>query len=320
MDRLPRYLASTIEALPEKFQSENFLEHNQRRKRCFTPRSLLLTMIQLVGSMNKEGYDHALIKVFGVENAPRKGAFSWFRNQISYKFFENLFSKTIRNFDKHRPTFKGLVLYAVDGWQFTLPRSVDIVKAGYTGRKTSKHRESYMPKAFMTHAVEVLSETTKSFAINTSQTELADALSFIDGFEKNSLTLYDRAYFSKALCLAHFKAGNFFIARCQSNANRKVSEFFVKTDQEASGMYYKTNEGKKKVWFLKLTNSKTGEKVVFATNLPRQWRNKKTFDQLYQLRWGAETSFYELSETAKIQQWHSKSYNGILQEYIRHCS
>lgn len=32
------------------------------------------------------------------------------------------------------------------------------------------------------------------------------------------------------------------------------------------------------------------------------------------LRWGTETSFYELSETMKLQQWHSKSFNGILQE------
>ena len=53
---------------------------------------------------------------------------------------------------------------------------------------------------------------------------------------------------------------------------------------------------------------------MFASNLSREWRNPKLFDQLYQLRWGDETSFYELSETMKIQQWPSKSYNGILQE------
>lgn len=314
METLPRYLSATIDSLPEKFQTEDFLNHKLRRRRQFTPRSLLLTLIQLVGYMNKEGYDHALTKVFGFLKAPCKSALSSFRKEISFKFFSRIFLETIRNFDKHRPSFNGLIIYAVDGWQFTLPRTDDIVKAGYTGRATRKLRESYMPKGFITHGYEVLSETTKTFAINTSQTELADALSFIEHLEKNSLTLYDRAYFSKALCVAHLEANNFFIARCQSNANKQVSDFFADADKDTAGMYYDTMKGRKKIWFIKLINPTNGEPVVFATNLPRQWRNKKTFDQLYQLRWGAETSFYELSETVKMQQWHSKSYNGILQE------
>ena len=169
-----------------------------------------------------------------------------------------------------------------------------------------------MPKGFITHAYDVLSETTKTFAINHSPTELADALSFVGGLEQNSLTLYDRAYFSRTLCEAHFEAGNYFLARCKSNANGKVTDFLA-SDKEVSGMFFNTKKGKKKVWFLKITNP-IGEVSVFATNLPRRWRNKKTVDDLYQLRWGAETSFYELSETVKIQQWHSKTYNGILQE------
>ena len=314
MDVIPRYLTSTLESLPEKFQSEDFITEGRHRSRLFTPRSLLLTLIQLVGSSAKEGYDHALIKVFGFDKAPRKSALSLFRNQLSYKFFQAIFTQTVANFSRHRPKFNGLIIYAVDGWQFTLPREESLVRAGFNGRATSKLRESYMPKGFMTHAYEVLSETTKAFSINTSQTELADALGFVDSFEKNSLTLYDRAYFSRALCLEHFKAGNYFLARCQSNANRKVSDFFDDSDQQAGGMYYNVNGELKKVWFIKIFHPKTNEATVFATNLPREWRTPKLFDQLYQLRWGVETSFYEFSETMKMQQWHSKSYNGVLQE------
>lgn len=314
METLPRYLSTTLESLPEKFQSEDFIEEGRHRSRQFTPRSLLLTLIQLVGSASKEGYDHALLKVFGFHKAPRKSALSHFRKQVSHKFFERILAKTISGFDRHRPLFNGLILYAVDGWQFTLPRAEDVVRAGFTGRATSGYRESYMPKGFITHVCEVLSETTKAFAINKSQTELADALSFISGFEKNSLTLYDRAYFSRALCLEHLEAGNFFIARCQSNANKSVSDFFAELDKDVSSFYYQTKSGKKKIWLIKVIHPKTGEPTVFATNLPRSWRNKKTFEKLYQMRWGAETSFYELSETMKMQQWHSKSFNGIMQE------
>lgn len=314
MDVVPRYLSSTLESLPEKFQSEEFISPRRHRSRLFTPRSLLLTLIQLVGSSAKEGYDHALIKVFGFDKAPRKSALSSFRNQLSYRFFEAIFSRVLDQFSKHRPNFNGLIIYAVDGWQFTLPREESLVRAGFNGRATSKLRESYLPKGFITHAYDVLSETTKAFSLSTSQTELADALSFINGFEKNSLTIYDRAFFSRALCLEHFKAGNYFLARCQSNANKNVAAFFDDYGKTNGSMYLNVNGEERKVWFIKLFHPKTGEPIVYATNLARQWRTPNLFDQLYQLRWGVETSFYELSETMKMQQWHSKTYNGILQE------
>ncbi len=314
MKQLPRYLSNIIESLEEKFHPKEYLKHSLRRRRIFTPKSLLLTMMRLVGSTNKEGYDHALVNVFGADKAPRKSALSEFRSIISFKFFENILNKTLKAFDQHRPTFQGMHIYAMDGWQITLPRTKDIVANGFSGRKTSKYKESYYPKGFIAHVYDVLSETTKDIAINSENTELADALSFIPKLEKNSVTLYDRYYFSKSLCLAHFKAGNCFIVRCRSNANGQVKDFFHDIEKDEGGMFYQTPTGKKKVWFIKIYNSKTKEHVVFATNLPREWRTKKLFDQLYQLRWGAETSFYELSETIKLQQWHSKSYNGILQE------
>jgi hypothetical protein len=45
-------------------------------------------------------------------------------------------------------------------------------------------------------------------------------------------------------------------------------------------------------------------------------RIREILDKLYCLRWGAETTFFELSETVKIEQWPSKSFNGILQEFL----
>lgn len=315
MERLPRYLSNTIEVLPEKFHQEDFLDSGRRsRKRVFGPKAFLLTMFQLVGSVGKEGYDHALVKVFGMDQAPRKSSLSNLRSKISYKFLEKILSNTLDKFGPHRPTYNGMIIYAVDGWQITLPRSKNIVDQGYTGRKTSKYKESYMPKGFITHAYEVLSETTKNIAVNNSPTELADALAFVENLEKNSITLYDRAYFSRSLCLYHMNCQSFFIARCRSNSNQQIKDFFEDISSDEGSMYYDTEHGKKKIWFIKIYNSHTKETLVFATNLSREWRNKKTFEQLYQLRWGAETSFYELSETIKVQQWHSKSLNGVLQE------
>ena len=95
-----------------------------------------------------------------------------------------------------------------------------------------------------------------------------------------------------------------------------VSEFFSDLNQVETSMYYETPKGKKKVWFIKVPNPKTGIPTVFATNLPESMRTPEILGKLYCLRWGAETSFFELSETMKMQQWHSKSFNGILQEFL----
>ena len=107
--------------------------------------------------------------------------------------------------DRSCPTFKNYVIYAVDGWQFTLPRTESVVQAGYTGRAVSHLKESYMPKGFLTHAYDVLSETTINYDLNSSSTELVDALSFISNFEPNSITLYDRGFFAKRFAWSIFQ-------------------------------------------------------------------------------------------------------------------
>ena len=114
-------------------------------------------MIQLIGGVGQEGYSHALLRAFtegrrGIKNIPVKSALAKMRRRIKYTFFEEIFSELIRDFDSRRSKFKGLFIYAVDGLQLTMPRTADIVKAGYTGRAVSKYRDTYMPRMYLTHA------------------------------------------------------------------------------------------------------------------------------------------------------------------------
>ena len=68
------------------------------------------------------------------------------------------------------------------------------------------------------------------------------------------------------------------------------------------------------IHLIKIKNVKTGEEAIFATNLPQENVTTHKIKELYRLRWGAETSFAELTSTLKLEQWHSKFENGILQE------
>ena len=57
-----------------------------------------------------------------------------------------------------------------------------------------------------------------------------------------------------------------------------------------------------------------GKYVCVATNLPREEFPLERIKQLYRLRWSEETSFRELKYTIGLVSWHSKKYEGILQE------
>ncbi len=54
--------------------------------------------------------------------------------------------------------------------------------------------------------------------------------------------------------------------------------------------------------------------MVFMTNVPEGLIRNKDAGDLYQRRWGIESSFKDITSTLKLCQWHSQKLNGILQE------
>ena len=215
-----------------------------------------------------------------------------------------------KKFEPHRRVFRGLRIYAIDGQQLILPRTDDIVASGYTGRATSRYSESYMPRAYLTHAYDVLSGVTKNFCFSPRLNEIADAKQMIARFEKNSLTLYDRLYFCSKLALCHLKRKNYFIFRCKKSAFPELAAFIKNKKYKKMAISYRGHN----IYLVKSWNQQRKEWSVFATNLPSAWIKSKLIRNLYRLRWEVEISFKELTATTKIEQWHSKFINGILQE------
>ena len=54
--------------------------------------------------------------------------------------------------------------------------------------------------------------------------------------------------------------------------------------------------------------------ICIATNLPEEEFPLKEIKKLYRMRWSEETSFRELKYTIGLIHWHSRKYDGILQE------
>lgn len=273
-------------------------------------------MIALIGGQNSEGYSHALMKVWsgkrGLRNAPAKSALCRIRKRISYLFFKDQFEKLIKKADEVRSTYLGLRIYAVDGQMLTLPKSKEITVAGFTGRAVSKYRESHYPKGFLTHAYDVLSGVTKDLRFTNRLHEQQDAEKMIEGFERESLTIYDRLYFGIRLVRAHYKRGNHFLFRLRKTACKEVAEFIADPKRAETSSFFLL--GKYEVNLVRGRNLETKKDDIFATSLPLEILKPKLILKLYRLRWEVETSFLELTAITKAEQWHTRSVNGILQE------
>lgn len=272
-----------------------------------------MTLCELVTGTNNNGYStailNALSKVYKVKDLPVKSALSQIRSRISFKFFKDTFTEQNQKSDHQRRQWQGLYVYGVDGIQLTLPHGTDIINAGYSGRKISKYRESYMPKMFATAVFDVINGLVKDIRENPTLDEISDAEDMLKDLEKNSLCIYDRLYISRRMIKNHKRHGNYFLFRLRGNCLKELSHIYRIKHKRITVKL----EGIE-IHVIKIKNTTTGKWDAFATNLPLRHVNQKTISKLYTLRWEVENGFQDFTRTIKLEQWHSKSINGIRQE------
>jgi hypothetical protein len=211
--------------------------------------------------------------------------------------------------NKLRKMWHGLYVYAVDGLQLTLPRSKDIINAGYSGRRVTKYLESYMPKMFSTMAYDVMNGVVRDIREYSTLNEIADADSMIEKFEDNSLTIYDRLYCCRKLILKHQDNHSYFLFRLKTSM---LSEMRVIINSKQKRRTVVADGVQMMV--IKIFNYSTSEWGYFATNLPQHLVTEKNITKLYGLRWEVENAFRDFTTTIQLEQWHSKFINGIRQE------
>lgn len=271
--------------------------------------------MNLVGGKNGEGYFHALYRTWDVESdatkMPAKSALTKKRGRVSYSFVEDVVSETVTSYELHRRTWRGLHVYATDGDQYELPRTEDILNNGYAGYPCANDTESHYPHMYVVHCYDVLGGVTKAFRFSKKNEEMALAMEIAAGLESKSLTVYDRLFFCKDLVRAHQLSGSFFLARLKEGGlvMAEILDFAKSNKRNLTFDFEGTL-----INLVKVINPKTGEATLFATNLPRDRFKNKEISELYALRWEVETANRDLSHTLKVEQWHSHSLNGILQE------
>lgn len=255
-----------------------------------------------------------------ITNVPAKSSLSEIRSKVSYSFFEDVFNDQLKS--AHRETFKGFYIYAIDGDQLDLPASQDVIQNGYHGYPTSRNRETYYPKMYTVHSYDLINHLVTNFSYSNVSSETEQAQRIVRTFEKNSISVYDRLYCGYLTMLSHFESGNNFIIRARVNGsgcNEEVLRFKNSKKRSETIIWkpsarYRVAAISLEVRLVKAKNSRSGEDIVFITNLPESKITDQEISTLYQRRWGIESSFKDLTSTLKMNQFHSKKLNGILQE------
>lgn len=278
-----------------------------------------------MSSANKEGYDFALEKAWADQSinyyaTPVKSSLSEFRSKLSFEFFKEVYERDLERFSDARLTFKGHYIYAVDGSDLDLPASEDVLARGYRGSPWSKEYETHYPKMYVSHAYDVLNSIICDFRQSKNYSEKALALAMLEGFEQNSLTIYDRLYCSYPFFKKHIELGKYFLARAKCDGDRvpyAVRDFLATRKWDADGEWKPKSIKKEdalKVRYIKVKHPKTKATSVYVTNAPRELFSRQDLENIYQKRWEIEASFKDVVDTLKMDQWHSKKVNGILQE------
>jgi len=285
----------------------------ENRIRKFDPETLFHAVVNL--SITDHDYNGALNAVWSglrrVVDVPFKSALSQARSRVSHSFFRDKFDRVISDYEPYRKQWRKLRIYATDGDQYQLPASDDVLEAGYRGYPCKDGQETHYPRMYVVHCCDMISGVTKEYRYSNENQELQLALEIATALEGNSVTLYDRLFFCRALVAAHGSSLSYFFARCKSGETVLIEiQEFEKSDSKKAKVEIDGHE----VTLLKIENPTTGEVNVFATNLPEKYLKKKRVNELYSLRWGAESNHRDLTETMKIEKWHSTKINGIQQE------
>jgi hypothetical protein len=144
----------------------------------------------------------------------------------------------------------------------------------------------------------------------------------IGGFEKNSIAIYDRLHWGHPTFLEHRNAGNYFLVRCRDKGkklSRFIQAFIESGKNEMETTWFENARMKVEregilVRIFRIKNPRTKEWSIFVTNVPKSKFHYRELGRFYEKRWEVETSYRDLISTLKLDSWHSRSINGILQE------
>ncbi|WP_348970642.1 IS4 family transposase [Chondrinema litorale] len=261
-----------------------------------------------------------------------KQAFSKARKKLKHTAFIALNRKYVQGF--YQTSLSSLYqntyyVFAVDGSLCQLPTSPAIVKHFGLWKN---HTDTGMPMGRSCVVYDVLNHVVIQGALarnSESEQNLFRVIyhqisEYLPQLRPKVIWLMDRAYPSYDLCKTIEMNGGSFLIRCKRNFCKEVAQFAASDKLEArvilSAKVWYTKKGVKKesihtqpltIRVVKIPLS-GGEIEYLITNLELPATELKI---LYSMRWGIETYYDYLKHTLELENFSSKTAEGILQDY-----
>ena len=250
------------------------------------------------------------------------------RSQIQYTAFEEILKFVGLQMPSEK-TLKGYRVLAIDGMHGELPRYPELME------KYKPHERNGYPQFQAVSIYDVLNEFFLCANWDKSPSdERGNASLLIKGenIPQKSIFLFDRLYPSVKL-IHLFKEKNKFLMRVSAaNFFKEVKQFSEssETDSEITVIYstrranYSGHTAERLGFKLPCTFNfrcvkiplKSGETEVLITNLSSSEFNSKEIGELYNMRWGIETSFNYLKNAVNIEMFIGVKENSIKQEFF----
>lgn len=328
---------SIFPKLIHQIQREDFKLNHRKKAEDFTRQRVLnfvdLMMIQinrLVLSLSVE--IEKFLALFANPLNYSKQAFSKARQKLKHSAFIELNEHFVLNYYQHTDFFKQFqekyLLLAVDGSLVQLPDSEDIGKHFALFQNTNG-------KGILTGRASLIYDVLNRVILSASLAsyKTGERILFNNQYDLlcqqrseshlKCLFIMDRGYPSFELCKKLDLAEEGFIIRSKADFCREVKAF-VEDDIEESDIYlsprswYKNGRAKVSkyteglnVRVVRLLLS-SGKYEYLLTNTEF---DIPTLSKLYQLRWGVETCYGFLKEKMQLENFSSKSKEGILQDF-----
>ena len=257
------------------------------------------------------------------------------RKKLSWHVFENIFYDAVdivHHSYPHSPLhqWKEMFVFAIDGSKYLLPATDELRETFDPNSGLQNCGKGHYPQCLVTTIYDVFRRIPIARSVAAiSASERDEFIKLLHRIPANQLLLLDRGYPSYEI----FKILNeqyfgHYILRCNAANTFPAVEQFIQSNKEEDIIYidpgYKYSkkvtvaERKQlkpiKLRVIKLVNSK-GEVSVLLTNLCDTERYPQDeIRSLYFRRWEIETYYRDEKVSIEIEKFHSKSYNGIMQE------
>lgn len=338
-------LISIIQELSS--QRENYVHNPQKdftRNRTLTFEKMLSCIISMdAGSINRE-----LTRFFDFSSdTPSASAFVQQRNKIKTSAFETVFQKFHSSFETKK--YKDYHLLACDGSVITIPLDEDEKKHKYSYiRKREQQKDYYQIHLNAIYDI-VSKQYVDAYIEPRNGHNERNALSKMIGknnLPEKSIIIADRGYEGYSLISQIQQSGHYYLIRAKDNKDGGLIKGFPlpqtgEYDETLTYTYtykrgkeilaqpekYKVVHYTPNAYFLNSENPffemtirfvklqlPNGEYECLITNLPADEFTTSELGELYNMRWGIETSFRTLKYTVGLLYFHSKKAEFIEQE------